>query len=269
MQQKDPEAQKAKKMLLPFFTDKYGRPLRKPYYMKQLQVLLETRFFPWIVSQAVNELVEEGHLSRVEVSTKYHEKVIFFFNKRLDTSSYRPTMNRHIHSICRLIDRYSDPKVCRALGHQLEGLVKAELRVQGFRIVGIHSSEYCGKRWTRTNHDLDFIAEHKSGRLKIGVEVKNTLSIIDREELNVKLDMCEYLGIRPVFAVRWIKPYIELIRSRGGFSWVFKTQIYPPGFEELTKVLYKRLKLPITVRTELPERSIRLFEKWINKNLQK
>ena len=88
MQQKDPEAQKAKKMLLPFFTDKYGRPLRKPYYMKQLQVLLETRFFPWIVSQAVNELVEEGHLSRVEVSTKYHEKVIFFFNKRRRFGNY-------------------------------------------------------------------------------------------------------------------------------------------------------------------------------------
>ena len=175
-------------------------------------------------------------------------------------------MNRHIRSICKLIDKYSNPNVTRALGKQLEGLVKAELRVQGYKIVGVHTATYKNKKWTRTNHDLDFIAEHKSGKLNIGVEVKNTLPIIDREELDIKLEICDYLGIRPVFAVRWIKPYIELIRKRGGFSWVFKTQIYPPGFEELTKTLYNRLKLPVTVRTDLPEKSVKLFQKWTEKN---
>ena len=96
--------------------------------------------------------------------------------------------------------------------------------------------------------------------------MKNTLPIIEREELDIKLEICDYLGIRPVFAVRWIKPYIEYIRRRGGFSWVFKTQIYPPGFEELTKLLYKRLGLPVTVRTDLPEKSVRLFQIWTEKN---
>jgi hypothetical protein len=53
-----------------------------------------------------------------------------------------------------------------------------------------------------------------------------------------------------------LKPYIELLRKKGGFSWVFKTQIYSPGFEQLRRTLYKRLELPVSVRTELPEKTI-------------
>jgi hypothetical protein len=101
------------------------------------------------------------------------------------------------------------------------------------------------------------------------VEVKNTLPIIEREELDIKLEICEYLGITPLFAVRWIKPYIEHIRNKGGFSWVFKTQIYPPGFEQLTRTLYNRLELPVTVRTDLPEKTINIFHQWVQSMVSK
>jgi len=57
------------------------------------------------------------------------------------------------------------------------------------------------------------------------------------------------------------------IRKRGGFSWVFKTQIYPPGFEQLTKTLYRRLDLPVTVRTDLPEKTIEIFHRWVESNI--
>ena len=265
MQHYDPEIQKAKETIRPYFIDKYNRPKRRPYYVTQLQTLLEKWHFPWIVYQGASKLIDEGFLSKTETTTKYHKRVVFFFNRKLDTPEYKPTLETHTRSICKLIDRYSDPLVGYALGKQLEGLVKAELRAQGFKIVGIHTSEYGNKKWTKTKHDLDFIAEHESGKLNIGVEVKNTLPIIEREELDIKLEMCEYLRIKPVFAVRWIKPYTELIRTKGGFSWVFKTQIYPPGFEKLTKTLYRRLRLPVIVRTELPEKSVKLFERWVKR----
>lgn len=142
-------------------------------------------------------------------------------------------------------------------------MVKAELRAQGFRIVGTHTARYKDKEWSETSHNLDFIAEHLSGRMTIGVEVKNTLPIISRNELDTKLHLCKYLGVTPLFAVRWMKPYIELVRVNGGFSWIFKTQIYPPGFEKLTNALYSRLKLPVSVRTELPEKAVKIFSKWV------
>ena len=181
----------------------------------------------------------------------------------MDTPNYRAILETHARSICGLIDKYSKPNIGKALGDHLEGLVKAELRAQGFNIVGTHTSEYKDKVWVKTGHDLDFIAEHTTKKLVVGVEVKNTLPIIEREELDIKLEMCEHFEITPVFATRWIKPYIELIRSKGGFSWVFKTQIYPPGFEQLTKTLYKRLELPVNVRTDLPEKSIEIFRRWV------
>mgnify|MGYP001047063267 CR=1 FL=1 len=266
MQRIDPEIQKAKKTIRPFFVDKLNRPLKRPYYVTQLQTLLEKNHFPWIVYQAAIELIDKKHLSRIEIKTNYHERVVFFFNAKLDIPDYRPRLEKRVQLIGRLIDRYSKPTVTMALGKHLEGLVKAELRAQGFKIVGIHTAEYRDKKWTKTDHDLDFIAEHKSGKLNIGVEVKNTLPIIEREELDIKLEMCQYLEIRPVFAVRWIKPYTELIRGTQGFSWVFKTQVYPLGFEQLTKTLWEKLRLPVTVRTELPERSVRLFENWVRRN---
>lgn len=178
MQRIDPEILKAKETICPYFLDKYNRPLKRPYYVTQLQTLLEKWHFPWIVYQAAIRLIDEGFLSRIEAKTKYHKKVVFFFNAKLDIPDYRPRLEKRMQLIGRLIDRYSEPTVTRAFGKQLEGLVKAELRVQGFKIMGVHTSEYGDKKWTRTEHNLDFIAEHRSGKLNIGVEVKNTLPII-------------------------------------------------------------------------------------------
>jgi len=269
MQQQDTEIQKAKETILPRFIDKYGRPKKTPYYITQLQTLFETNYFPWIVYQAADQLIKQGTLSKFETKTKYHDKVVFIYNAQLNNPQHNPKLKAHIKSTCKLIDKYSAPTIGRALGNHLEGLVKAELRVQGFKIIGTHTTEYNNKKWSKTSHNLDFIAEHASKKLTVGVEVKNTLPIIEREELDIKLEMCEHLGITPLFAVRWIKPYIEHIRSNGGFAWVFKTQIYPPGFEQLTRVLYKRLELPVTVRTDLPEKTIDIFHRWIQSIISK
>ena len=109
----------------------------------------------------------------------------------------------------------------------------------------------------------------------IGVEVKNTLSVIPADEVDIKIEMCGYLGIIPVFAVRWNKPRVDCIRRQGGFSWIFKTQMFPLGYEEFVSRLYKKLSLqnkadpsghvlefPVSVRTDLPPKSVNKFEAW-------
>ncbi len=163
----------------------------------------------------------------------------------------------------------------------MEGLVKYELRANEFQITGTHTNEFKGKTWTQTSHNLDIVAEHKSGKLNIGIEVKNTLDLMEPDEIDTKIDICNFLGLVPVFAVRWMKPYMDCIRNQGGFSWIFKTQIYPPGFEAFTKLLYNRLsfstrsdstrtplQFPVTVRTDIPPKSAVAFAKWVAKSLQ-
>lgn len=166
------------------------------------------------------------------------------------------------------MDKYSSPTVMHAVGKQLEGLVRYELRVQGFNIVGENTREYKEKMWTQTAHDLDFMVEHKNGRLALGVEVKNTLSVMPRDEIDVKIRMCDFLGIKPVFAVRWVKPHVEEIKRRGGFAWMFKTQIYPPGYEDLVKEMFRRMGLPVNVRTDLPPKTIPPFQRWVEEQLE-
>jgi hypothetical protein len=99
--------------------------------------------------------------------------------------------------------------------------------------------------------------------------------MIEAEEIDIKIEICMFLEIIPVFAVRWIKPYINCINKQGGFSWVFKTQMYPLGQDRFVKELFDRLSVtnrtdarghelqfPVTVRTELPSISVQKFQAW-------
>jgi len=179
------------------------------------------------------------------------------------------------YNIATLVDDYSSPKISKMLGDHLESLVKAEQRAQQFDIKGVHTNEYKSAKWTESDHTLDIIAECRNGKLAIRVEVKNTLELITQKEIDIKIKICKYLGIVPVFAVRWNKPYVDHINKQGGFCWMFKTQIYPLGQEDLVKRLYSKLSelnrtdskgnplmFPVSVRTELPPKSIQIFQKW-------
>ena len=106
------------------------------------------------------------------------------------------------------------------------------------------------------------------------------------EEIGIKMDICKGLETVPVFAVRWIRPYIERMRKQGGFSWIFKVQVFPLGYEEFVGNVRRRLSVgkssgrranadagpkrllgehPVTVGTELPEKSVGKFDEWVSK----
>jgi len=263
------------------FYDAYSRPKRIPLYVAQLQVLLEDKAFYWYVSDALRRLAEQGVLAKLEQITKYASSLLFYYPAEIavDGSSVA-RVKQHVYSLAQLVNRYSSPTVTHAVGMQLEGLVKYELKAQGFKIVGTNSRSYKTREWTKTGDNLDFVAEHTSSSFAIGVEVKNTLGVLDRREVEVKIDICKYLGILPVFAVRWIGPHHKLVVDNGGYPWVFKTQIYPPGFEKLVKQIFKRLSLnwneakknfdyqmPVIVRTELPEKPVAKFAAWVKSQL--
>lgn len=279
----DPAIRKAADTLITHFTNNIGQPIRTPFYISQLEILYENDFFPWVIADAIKSLVKERFLVSFRKSDIPQNSTLpnirdIVFVARSEPYRENPTLvKKHALSVAKLVNKYSAQKVTEALGKHFEGLVKAELRAQGFTIAGTHTNEYQGRKWINTNHNLDFIAEHKSGSLNIGVEVKNSLDLMEALEIDTKIDMCHFLGLVPVFAVRWIKAYIDCIRNQGGFSWMFKTQIYPPSFEKHTVELFRRLsfqerknsrehplQFPVTVRTEIPEKSQEAFRKWVD-----
>lgn len=274
----------AKAVLRGHFVNALNAPVRTPYYQHQLQVLYESDFFWWVVTDALRELVDEGYLAvfdkeRVpDLADLNHVYGMKFYANAdaIRTAGEEAVMKKHVMSTARMLDRYGSDANARVLGNQLESLVENQLKILRFEILGRHTNSCGGRRWAGTDHNLDLIARRSN--LVIGVEVKNSLNVMPAEEIDVKIDICHHLGIVPVFAVRWIKPYIDCIRRQGGFSWVFKTQMLPFGQERAAESMYKRLSVPgkkdgrghrlefpVTVRNDLPPKPVKMFERWVEK----
>jgi len=111
---------------------------------------------------------------------------------------------------------------------------------------------------------LDIIAENPGKKMKLGIEVKNMLYLMPKNEINRKFEICKTLGLTPVFACRWIEPYREEIASKGGFAWQFKDQLYPFGQEEFVDIIKKRFHFPLRVTGEIPVKAVKSLENWLN-----
>lgn len=231
---RDPKTDEAKARISTLFGDNPERV----FYGRQIEVLLEKAYFHWITSRALRELVEEGTLKSETMALREGLHAKFYWAKG---NRY---WRRKANEIRKLIVEYSDPKFTKALGVQGELLFDAALPTVGFMPKGKDVREYKGKKWERTEHDLDRVFE-RDGE-EYGTEFKNTLDYIDREELDTKLEMCKELGLRPLFIMRWTpKSYMKRIIDAGGIGLLFEYQLYPLGYEELAERVRGELALPV------------------------
>lgn len=236
---------------------RYGSPTpgcnpNSPYHRKQIEVIFEDKYFHWVTSRAINELIEEGFL-------KLQKRGPAHFVYRADAGVTENEINLRIEAI----RKYSDPFIVRGIGAYAELLYQFLFRVCGFEIVGENTNEYAGRKWTKTNHNLDYIV--KKGSMTCGVEIKNTLNYMMNDEFETKLEMCEFLGLVPFWIVRNApKIQFEKMRPAGGFIFMFKTQIYPPTQEPLAKEIWETLRLPVMVWKRIPENTEKRFFKLID-----
>lgn len=130
-----------------------------------------------------------------------------------------------------------------------------------------HGTRHYGEReWTTSNQNLDFIFERDG--MAYGIEVKNTLSYLDEQEFDAKIQLCEHLGITPVFAVRMIpKTWMKKLIDRGGYGMILKYQLYPWTHAELAKRVAKELGLPVDAPRALADGTMDRFMKWHGKKL--
>jgi hypothetical protein len=225
-----------------------GRP-DDVFYERQLQVLFEGRFYHWITSRALKELVQDGLVQSEYMpmggrpSPEHSEgagaRMRFFFSNKLRY------WTRKAKEVLRLVQVYSEVEFTNAFGHHAEMLFDAALPKAGFIPVAQHAREFGGRRWEATDHDLDRIFVRDG--IAYGAEIKNRLAYIDGRLWLTKLRMCRHLGLRPLFIVRMMpKSYIYTVNDQfGGFCLIFKFQLYPFGAEALAKTVRERLGLPI------------------------
>jgi len=248
------------------------------FYERQLQVMQEDRFFHWVTSQALKELLQERRINSELMALGYEAEsagptLPDDWETGTNIRFYWSVRNRYwrakARAILKLVRAYSEPELARSYGRQGEMMFDAALPKAGFLPVGENTNEYAGRRWDRSGHNLDRIFERDG--VGFGVEIKNRLRYIEPKELRIKLEMCKFLGLKPVFVTRMMpKLYIyEVAEKWGGFSLVFKHQLYPFHLGKFAKQLREELGLPIDCPHAIERGTIERFLNWHLRELRK
>lgn len=248
---RDPVVDEAKDELRRFF-DAEANEL---FYQRQLQVIFEARYFHWITARALSELRDQGHIASDVEPLPPTGTITFYRNKN---HRYWRTQAKQI---IELVTQFSAHPFTEGIGAQGEMLFEAALAGADFKPTARKVRSYGGKNWTETKHDLDRVFERDG--VAYGAEIKNTLPYIPREELEVKLKMCKHLGLRPLFIVRMApKNYINDVRLEGGFTLVFRYQLYPFGQKAFADEVRNRLRIPVDCPARIADGTVQRLLNW-------
>jgi hypothetical protein len=225
------------------------------YSSRQIEVHFERRYFHWITHRALHVLAAEGTIKLQQQQLITGTAINFVWHR---SNRY---VRRQVAEVKALVERYSHSDFTIALGNTGELLVSDGLGRFQFVQRGRETQEYAGRRWTRTNHNLDFVFE-RDGRA-YGVEVKNTLAYINDGELGVKLELCAHLGLLPLFVMRMAPaPFIQRIVNQGGFALILGHHLYPLSHRALAREINEKLGLPADAPRALYDGTIQRFVSW-------
>ncbi|HKV64204.1 MAG TPA: hypothetical protein VJO16_20020 [Candidatus Acidoferrum sp.] len=126
---------------------------------------------------------------------------------------------------------------------------------------------YAGLEWTQSKHDLDRVFERDG--IAYGAKIKNTLGYIDKEELEIKVAICHRLQLRPLFIVRMaLKSYVNFVEQEGGFTRIFKYQLYPFGQKTFADEVRGRLGIPTDRPARIEQGTVKRLLDWHVKKLK-
>ena len=247
---RDPALDRAIERLRSFFTDAPTRLL----YSTQIETTLEREFFHWIVGRGLLELGNAGELTRRTVPLQ-GQFINFYANRK------HRYFERELKTMLGLLARIYDPEFTHAIGRHGELMFDAALGRYGFRAEATNTRTWRGKTWITTSHNLDRIVTRDG--VHYGVEIKNTQNYISREELRTKLNLCKFLGLRPLFIMRFApKSYMFEIFKSGGFGLLFEDQMYPWGHAALLKEVREKFGLKVSAPKDVKDGDMQRLLTW-------
>lgn len=233
----------------------YERDRGSVYYIRQLQLKFEKQYYHWITNNAIIALYNFRYLKDFRILREKGTSTRYFMHQ-----SNRYAI-RKINKLEKIVEEYSQDHITRSCGHRAEDLFCIAFARRGFQIIGKKVREYNGKKWEKTGHDLDFV--FKRDNISYGCEIKNTLGYIDKKELEIKLEMCTFLELKPLFIMRYSpKSYNYMIIGNGGYALIFETQIYELSQNKLVQEIKDVLGLPVICSKAIPDGMMEKFERW-------
>ncbi len=250
----DPREREAVEELRAFFESHR----EQVFFSRQLEVQHEGDYFHWITNRALRELRGEGLILGETRPLSTGGSITLLWHR-----GYR-FYRRSAAKLVALVEEYADPNIGGAVGLHGEFMVLEGFARSEFVMRGRNTREFAGKVWTETGHNLDFIFE-KDGKA-YGIEVKNTLGYMEYEEFKIKVRLCRFLDIRPVFAARMLpKTWINELINAGGYGLILKYQLYPWTHKELAKRVAGELGLPVDAPKALRDGTMHRFMEWHRK----
>lgn len=209
----------------------------KVFYSKQIEVIFERKYYHWVTGRALRAIEGTTILSRKQ-GLKFGGTAKFYYHK---SNRYH---KRNIKKAVELINEFSEPDFVAGLGQTGELLVNDGFTRYGFSVIGRNTNELDGVKWENTDHNLDFIFERDA--IRYGVEVKNTLGYMDKDEFDIKIQICKQLRIFPLFVNRmmpsaWMQELIE----NDGVWLIMGHQLYPITHKKLAVRVRNQMKLPV------------------------
>lgn len=252
----DPQEVNAEKTIKEFFE----KNRETVFYSRQVEVIHEEQYFHWITNRALRDLTAQGDIRLLKHEFSTGSTVNLYWHR---TNRF---YKRSAKSVVELVQEYTEFSHGKALGLHGERMVLHGFAYSQFIHKGENTRQFNGKLWKDSEHNLDFIFERDS--VAYGIEVKNTLNYMDKEEFNIKIKLCKYLGIRPVFAVRMIpKSWIKDLIEAGGYAMILKYQFYPLTHDKLAKRMSQELKLPVDTPQAIQQGTMGKFFRWHQKNV--
>jgi len=230
------------------------------FFSRQLEVQNEGKYFHWITNRALRELKGQGLLQGETRPLSTGGSINLLWPR-----GYR-FHRRSAAKLVRLVEEYADPNIGGVLGLHGETMVLEGFARSKFVMQGRHTRTFGGKTWEASEQNLDFIFERDG--LAYGIEVKNTLGYMERKEFEDKIELCRFLRLTPLFAVRMMpKTWINDLNEAGGFALILKYQLYPWTHKELARRVAHELGLPVDAPRALLEGTMRRFLDWHEEKL--
>jgi hypothetical protein len=225
------------------------------FYSRQVEVMLEKKYFHWVTNRVLRTLAEQRVINREVRTFAWGGSITLYWN-----SSYR-FYRREASKVIDIVESYSKDSITSAIGQHCELLVVEGFAKIQFVNLGRSVNQYKGIKWNESNHNLDMIVERDG--IGYGIEVKNTLGYIDKDEFDIKIAMCLFLGLRPVFVARMLPAdWLNELVVRGGFGLLMKYLLYPALLYDLAVRMKEELGLPVECPKSLYEGTMKRFEKW-------
>ena len=94
-----------------------GDPIKTPYFLKQLQVLSENDYFPWIVNDALKLLESQDIIQSFTQDSikdmakfKHLSRIKFFVNSMIANNLVEfEKAKAKAYNICKFVNKYSNP----------------------------------------------------------------------------------------------------------------------------------------------------------------